>query len=316
MPCVDLDPISLEGLAPPTATRADIVDQIGIMCIQEETTYGVDDYMKQTVVLRKNARKPVTEECRLKMCQWGFHVINYCNFRRETVVIGMSYLDRYLSTEDGRPALLSQKRYQLVAMTALYIAIKISEPMEVDTSLLSDLSQGMYSEMDFVHMEHRILNALEFRVSGPTTLSFVLVFMGLAPVTIHPDVVGTILDLARYQTELLVTQQSFAAIRPSVAAFAAVLNAMEGLDESILSMTARIRFVRIIEESTELLMEDLLDIQAKLSHLLFEVMGDDLVHLMTEREEENSTVEIYDDDDSKRSTISRQDSPSSVMVSP
>lgn len=313
MPCVALEPISLEGLALPTATRADIVDQIGIMCIQEETTYAVEDYMKQTVVLRKNARKPVTEECRLKMCQWCFHVINYCNFRRETVVIGMSFLDRYLSTESGRPALLSQKRYQLVAMTSLYIAIKISEPMEVDTSLLSDLSQGMYSEMDFVHIEQRILEALNFRVSGPTTLSFVQVFMGLAPVTIHPDVVAVILDFARYQTELLVTDQSFITIRPSEAAFAAVLNAMEGLDESILSLQARVRFVRIIEESTELFMEDLLDTQAKLSNLIFEAVGDDLVNCIDETD--SSNVEFFDDD-SKRSTIPRQDSPSSVMVSP
>lgn len=316
MPCVALEPISLDGFVLPPATRADIVDQIiGIMCIQEETTYVVEDYIKQTVALRKSARKPVTEECRGKMCQWCFHVINYCNFRRETVVIGMSFLDRYLCTEQGRSALLSQKKYQLVAMTALYIAIKISEPLEVDTSLLSELSQGMYEEMDFVHMEQSILEALDFRVSGPTSLSFVQQFMVLAPITIHPDVIGVIMDFARYQTELLVTDQSFATIRPSEAAFAAVLNAMEGLDESILSVKARARFIRIIEDCIELVMEDVLGTQAKLSCLLFEAMGDAIFNLSDEREEACFTKEICEND-TKRVTIFRRDSPNSVMVSP
>ncbi len=315
MPCVALEPHAVEALELPTLTRAELVDQIGIMCMQEETTYAVDDYMEQTVVLRKSARKPVNEDCRLKMCQWCFHVINYCNFRRETVVIAMSYLDRYLSTEHGRSALLSQKHYQLVAMTALYIAIKISEPMEVDTSLLSDLSQGMYCEMDFVDMEQHILEVLEFRVCGPTALSFVQVFLGLAPVTIHPDVVALILDSARYQTELLVSSQSLCTIRPSEAAFAAILNAMEGLDESLFSLNARVRFIRIIEESTELFIEDLLDTQAKLSNLLFKAMGADYVLSSIDKEGEISTMEMMGDDP-KRGTVLRQDSPSSVMVSP
>jgi hypothetical protein len=315
MPYVALEPLAVEALELTTLTRAELVDQIGIMCMQEETTYAVDDYMKQTVVLRKFARKPVNEDCRLKMCQWCFHVINYCKFRRETVVVAMSYLDRYLSTEHGRPALLSQKHYQLVAMTALYIAIKISEPMEVDTSLLSDLSQGMYSEMDFVDMEQHILEVLEYRVCGPTALSFVQVFLGLAPVTIHPDVAALIMDSARYQTELLVSSQSLCTVKPSEAAFAAILNAMEGLDESILTLNARIRFIRIIEESTQLFIEDLSDTQAKLSNLVFEVMGPEFIVSSIEKEEELSTLEIMGDY-KKRGTVLRQDSPSSVMVSP
>jgi hypothetical protein len=200
-------------------------------------------------------------------------------------------------------------------MTALYIAIKISEPMEVDTSLLSDLSQGMYCEMDFVDMEQHILEVLEFRVCGPTALSFVQVFLGLAPVTIHPDVVALILDSARYQTELLVSSQSLCTIRPSEAAFAAILNAMEGLDESLFSLNARVRFIRIIEESTELFIEDLLDTQAKLSNLLFKAMGADYVLSSIDKEGEISTMEMMGDDP-KRGTVLRQDSPSSVMVSP
>ena len=80
----------------PELVVTDVVDRIAFMRQQEETTYNVRDYLAESVKVRKLASKPVDEDCRVKMCEWCYQVVDFCKFRRETVGIGMSYLDRYL----------------------------------------------------------------------------------------------------------------------------------------------------------------------------------------------------------------------------
>ena len=173
------------------------------------------------------------------MCEWCYQVVDFRKFRRETVGIGMSYLDRYLCSPKGKKALGDRKEYQLVAMTCLYIAIKLHEPLEMETSLLADLSRGCYTEMEFANMDQTILESLIWRVNGPTSLGFVQNYLMHLTSTlghiVHPAVATAVFDYARYQTELAVADHAFVSIRPSVAVgLAAVRNAMEGMDTSLL----------------------------------------------------------------------------------
>jgi hypothetical protein len=281
MPSLALSPTPLDDAMLPQTDRAETADRIAIMRIQEETTYLIRDYLADSVQIRKMASRPVDESCRVRMCEWCYQVVDFCKFRRETVVIGMTYLDKYLCTLKGSEVLCNRKEYQLAAMTALYVAIKLHEPLEMETSLMAELSRGVYTEMEFVDMEQTILQAVHWRVSGPTALGFVQQFMALLPSTVHPDVGNLIFDYARYQTELAICEHQFVAIRPSVVAFAVVLNAMEGLPCTLLPLKAQGDFIRSIEDSAELLTEDVKITQSKISLLILETMGEDHSELIS-----------------------------------
>jgi hypothetical protein len=310
MPVLSLSPTSLDDSMPPEQDRHDIADRIAIMCIQEETTYRIGDYLADTVQLRKNASKPVDEDCRVKMCEWCYQVVDFCKFRRETVGIGMSYLDRYLCTLKGRDSLSNRKEYQLAAMTALYVAIKLHEPLEMETSLLADLSRGCYAEMEFVAMEQTILQSLKWRVNGPTSLGFVQQFMALMPENVHPSISTAIMDYARYQTELAVSDHSFVPVKPSDLALAAILNAMEGMNQGLLPLKVQAKFLRNIEKYAEKLTEDVDKTQAKLSMLLIETFDGDFTDLLASVQEEEAD---YEDAKYKPGNLNRRHSPISVV---
>ena len=70
------------------------------------------------------------QECRRLMVDWCFNVTDTLNLNWETVWIAMSYLDQYLSSGNGKSyeALEDSREFQLAAITAYYIAVKVYEP--------------------------------------------------------------------------------------------------------------------------------------------------------------------------------------------
>jgi hypothetical protein len=265
----------LEYAILPRHESPEIPDRIAIMLNQEENEYETIDYLIANAALRKKAAKPVDEDCRVKMCEWCYQVVDFCKFRRETVGIGMSYLDRYLCSDAGKKALGDRKEYQLVAMTCLYIAIKLHEPLEMETSLLADLSRGCYTEMEFANMEKTILEALLWRVSGPTPLAFAQHYMMFIHESVHTSVVTAIWDYARYQTELAIADHAFVKIKPSVVGMAAVLNAMEGMDPILLPLKAQSKFIRTVHKYTSMNLEEVDRTQSRLSTVMLGLLSDD-----------------------------------------
>ena len=202
--------------------------------------------------------KPVDADCRTRMAEWCAQVIDFCKFSRETVGIGMSYLDRFMASgvRRSRRAMTDRKEYQLAAMTALYMAIKLNEPLEMETKLLSDLSRGCYTTAEIATMEIEILEALHWRVAGPTPLEFVQHFLAVGlhdtGAAEHPAVEATLLDFSRFQTELAIGMPALLSVTPSRIALAAILNSMEGIDDVALNPFERITFLRSIEATSGL----------------------------------------------------------------
>lgn len=301
-----LDTTSLEYAILPKHVKEDVPDRISIMLIQEENEYGCFDYLAANEALRKKATKPVDADCRVKMCEWCYQVVDFCKFRRETVGIGMSYLDRYLCSDKGKKALRDRKEYQLVAMTCLYIAIKLHEPLEMETSLLADLSRGCYTEMEFANMEKCILEAIEWRVSGPTPLAFVLHFVSFLTPTISSSVVEAIFDYARYQIELAIADHGFVKLKPSVIGMAALLNALEGMDTTLIPEHVLDRLVRTIIMYTSIDICDVENTQMRLSNILFSLLNDEDTKRYEKSLDEDSDdddVDLSDDEDDVDSDI-------------
>lgn len=62
---------------------------------------------------------------------------DHYDIHREVVSVAMAYLDRYVAAH-----VVNRRIFQLAAMTALYLAIKLYEPGKLCLSSLLDLSRG------------------------------------------------------------------------------------------------------------------------------------------------------------------------------
>lgn len=231
--------------------QEEIRDRLVVMRAQEDGTYACPDFLRlksqhdadgnsnKTASADSSSNKsaPIDKVCRQKMAQWCFTVIDYINFQRETVSIAMSCLDRFLASDCARAkkVMLCRKEYQLAAMTTLFMAIKINEPVMIDVALLTDLSKGLYTQSDFQNMETDILFGLNWHVNGPTPQTFLLHLLSLSQTSIcqyDENSVAPSLDLhhvlqvATHQIELSVQEYDLMTEKPSVIATAAILNSL------------------------------------------------------------------------------------------
>lgn len=153
------------------------------------------------------------------------HICFLCvEFNREIVSVSMSYLDRFLATRS-----VNRRIFQLAAMTALYIAIKLYENGNFAISSVTSLSRGYFVSEHIVAMEEIMLKALKWHVHPPTPIAFCRDFMLLISMDIPPEMRLEINELVRYLTELSVCDYWFVSRKPSTIAIAAFVCAFEVL---------------------------------------------------------------------------------------
>merc|ERR1712151_923450 len=75
----------------------------------------------------------------------------------------------------------SKRKFQLAAITAFYIAVKIYEPVVIGIEMLESICRGTYTESDIVAMENDILISLGWRVSGHMSMDYVRHLLELVP---------------------------------------------------------------------------------------------------------------------------------------
>ena len=169
-----------------------------------------------------SANSTINELWREKICEWCYQVVDHFDFNREVVSVAMNYLDRYLATRT-----VNRRIFQLAAMTALYLAIKLFEPGKLRMSSLIDLSRGYFMAEHIVTMEDSMLQSLKWHVHPPTSFAFCRDFMRLVSGDISPRARHDVNELARFMTELSVCDYWFITKKPSSIALAALINAIE-----------------------------------------------------------------------------------------
>ena len=252
---------------------------------EESDSYRRRDYLADLDDIMSDgddSRGPIDESCRRKMCMWSSQVVDFFKFgSRESVHMASAYLDRFLSSSDeaAQRALKNRKEYQLFSMTALYLAIKILETIEVDLSIMEKLSRGDYTSKDFRRAEVDLIKALRWRLNDPTPTEFVRRFVSLLPVgakssssSASPSTFTSrstptssedlqehamsdeymIMDFARFQTEISVTDYSFATTRPSLIATASVLNAVDTIENLSLTNQQKQDFVHALQVASKI----------------------------------------------------------------
>ncbi len=162
-------------------------------------------------------------------------VVDYYNFDRETIYIGMSYLERYVI----RFNCPSKKEYQLVAIAALYLAVKVHDSSRSNTlDVFVQLAGGKFTAEDIKDMEANILQGLDWKFLNPVTpQACAYHILTLLNDSRHNRAMQVIHEVANYIIEvMLLSGPAFDELRSRscTIAFASVLVSLEGVRADVL----------------------------------------------------------------------------------
>jgi hypothetical protein len=203
---------------------------IEAMLRQEQSGYTVLDYLRH-LPTQTAFGQPIDADARYAIAEWCVKIMDVCHYKRETAAIAMSCLDRFVSTPDGHQILLDRKQFQLAALTAVYLVVKVHEQQAMAPHFVAKLSHGSHTKEDIEATELRMLTALQWRINPPTAMDFVRKFLELVP---HESILDdksrkVILELAQYQIDASVLEYDFCTKSASRLAFASLLNAVESV---------------------------------------------------------------------------------------
>ena len=141
--------------------------------------------------------------------------------------------DRFLSKprSETQQCLDCPLQFQLLAITALYSAIKVNESVILDSDAVSKISAA-YTKEEIETMELTLLHGLEWRIYAPTSIQIANDVLSLLQprMKIADSSWEFILDEVEYQTECAVLDHYFSKERQSTIALAAIWNAIEQLN--------------------------------------------------------------------------------------
>jgi len=235
---------------------------------------------------------PVNNRDRTKMCVWYYEMSDFLNIDRATASRSITLLDRFMATPVHRriagassraasssatdpdnvagvvlTASQNRDEYQLVALTALILAIKLYERLNIQPEHVSYLSRGRCTSDEVIKMEMIMLAALEWRVCTADKADYVDVFLDVMFPTKKYKMLGLdgkyisdgdcvdddhlllsgLKDLANLQIQLSDFESSFSTLKPSMVAFAAVINAVEMKKDEILSKVDQHMFLESVQ---------------------------------------------------------------------
>ena len=199
----------------------------------------------------------VTTGDRTKVVDWCYDVVDHCKHSRETVASAMEMVDRFLSipsTSDDAArlcdeALKDHSKFQLLAVTALYISIKLNEKVAIPShQFSSEVCHHVYSAEEIEDMERTLLSGLSWRCHAPTAhqVGLSILSLLLPYIDLQEKTWGFLIDEMKYLTELAVRDYYFSTKRTSTIALAAILNVIGGVTTRLKDLL--ITYLRVIAE--------------------------------------------------------------------
>ena len=124
--------------------------------------------------------------------------------------------------------------FQLLAVTVLYITIKINEQVPFSAEKFEAATRGVYTAKEIEAMEHTILECLAWKVSAPTALEVGYTVLELMTPQVQDicdmnnELIGSIMEGLAFQTESAVRDYHLVTTeRTSTIAIMALLNAIK-----------------------------------------------------------------------------------------
>lgn len=210
-------------------TLDDVVAVVTRMQRQESTAYRRSDYLSRNDKTR-DYTNVVDGTWRQRIVEWMYGVVDHCSLRRDSVAVATHYLD--LCVERG--VIEDRQHFQLAAMTALQLAIKLYDSTVVQLNSLIKLGRGLFTEQDVIEMERTILKTLDWHVHPPTSICYLRQFLKLLPSSISPVARYKIAEVTRFVSEISVCLYKFVDAPASAVAYSGMLIAMDRIDELVL----------------------------------------------------------------------------------
>ncbi|TXT07254.1 hypothetical protein VHUM_03424 [Vanrija humicola] len=152
----DLD---AEDEGDPSMVSEYVVDAFKYMMEIEKNTMAKPDYMDQQDELQWKMRAILID--------WIIEVHSKFRLLPETLLIATNLIDRFLSVR-----LVSLVKFQLVGLTALFVAAKYEEVICPSITHFLHMTDGGYEVEEILRAERYLLSTLEFDLSYPNPLHF------------------------------------------------------------------------------------------------------------------------------------------------
>ena len=114
-----------------------------------------------------NFQNEINNKMRIVLINWLIEVHTKLNFKEETFYTTIYIMDAYLSRK-----FIQRKKFQLLGVTALYIATKLNEIYIRRIKDYVFITDYAYDEEEIIKMESDICKTLNFNFLIPTSLSF------------------------------------------------------------------------------------------------------------------------------------------------
>mmetsp|Transcript_34961 Transcript_34961/g.84608 ORF Transcript_34961/g.84608 Transcript_34961/m.84608 type:complete len:386 (+) Transcript_34961:196-1353(+) len=224
----------------------DVGDIVSNMLRQESTLYKREDYLTHTLPSKLENGETIDGSWRQRIVEWMYGVIDHCNLRRESVAVATCFLDLAAS----RDLVTCRKDFQLVAMTSLMLSIKLNDSTMVKLDSMVKLGRGLFNEDDVIDMETKILKVFNWHVHPPTAVCFMRQLLRLLPPETSPVARYIIVEVTRFISEVSACLYKFLKYKPSALSLAAIMIAMERIDETTLPYWQRQQFMYNVTTTT------------------------------------------------------------------
>ncbi|KAL9185870.1 hypothetical protein ACHAXT_003647 [Thalassiosira profunda] len=210
-----------------SAAPSDALARLAAMRAQEEDISCYNYFVGAAAP--SASKRGVDASSRAAMIDWLALLQTQCRLGSDTVWVAASYLDRYLSSGRGKSAAALQDKYQfqLAAITAFYLAVKLHEKeVDLPVALLAKIARGYYPESDILSMEEDILFALDWRMNTPTPSDFVVQLAALLPASVDGPAKQQLVEVARGHVARTAKDVYFAFCPPSVVGASCLASAL------------------------------------------------------------------------------------------
>ena len=251
---------------------------LNILSVESKEQYEVKPNYLHSSVLMQNLPPPsdskdqgVSERCRRRTCEWMYDICDYFKLNREVVGIALFYVDRYFTitfegSDSQQKVPVTRRQFQLVALTGLYIAVKLhgesrhenptyrpATTLERSDSTSSDcssqqqqwnrlkfslstcasISRNQFTSDEIEDCERKVFGTLDWHlnpiISSGNIIDMLLIYI---PTMEGGDdsIALFVYDCAKYLAELSISVPALCLVyKPSIVAYSAILYAMDTL---------------------------------------------------------------------------------------
>ena len=161
-----------------------IIDHLQLMQAQELHYQISADYLS-------SSSATITAADRRSLCSWSYDIVgSLSNINREVACIGISYLDRFMATSSpmAMAALTTRHEYQLATVACTVIAIKNRGGVKLGSDFVAnEICHGLYTSDEIDVMEMEVMQALTWKLNGPSPHEFIDALVGLLPASSCED---------------------------------------------------------------------------------------------------------------------------------